>query len=72
MCEFNRLVAVSEELVGFYATGTDTDINSVSIYEFYSRECANPDKLLMDPDLSSDLFDIKCSSQILSRSHRCP
>lgn len=59
MYDLERRVTGSEELVGWYATGTDTDIKSVIIHEFYGRECVNPVHLLVDAELSSDRFDMK-------------
>ena len=54
---YNRVNA-TEELVGWYATGTETDLKSVIIHEFYARECVNPVHLLIDAELSSDRFDM--------------
>lgn len=56
MYELHRRVNSSEEQVGWYATGTETDRKSVIIHEFYARECACPVHLLVDADLSQDRF----------------
>lgn len=58
MYNLHRRVNAAEELVGWYATGTETDIKSVIIHEFYARESANPVHLLVDADLSSGHFDV--------------
>lgn len=58
MYELHRRVNAAEELVGWYATGTETDLKSVIIHEFYGRECVNPVHLLVDAELSSDRFDM--------------
>lgn len=57
--ELHRRVSSSDEQVGWYATGTETDTKSVIIHEFFARECASPVHLLVDADLSSDRFDVK-------------
>lgn len=59
MYDLQRRVTASEELVGWYATGTETDMKSVIIHEFYGRECVNPVHLLVDAGLSTDRFDMK-------------
>lgn len=59
MYELQRRVTASEDLVGWYATGTETDIKSVIIHEFYGRKCVNPVHLLVDAELSSDRLDMK-------------
>lgn len=59
MYDLQRRVTASEELVGWYATGTQTDMKSVIIHEFYGRECVNPVHLLVDAGLSTDRFDMK-------------
>lgn len=59
MYELQRRVTASEDLVGWYATGTETDIKSVIIHEFYGRECVNPIHLLVDAQLSSEHLDMK-------------
>lgn len=56
--ELHRRVSASDEQVGWYATGTETDTKSVIIHEFFARECANPVHLLVDADLSSDKFSV--------------
>lgn len=58
MFELHRRVNASEDIVGWYATGTETDLNSVIIHEFYGRECVNPVHLLVDAELSSERFDM--------------
>lgn len=58
MYELHKRVSTSEQLVGWYATGTETDLKSVIIHEFYGRECVNPVHLLVDAELSSDRFDM--------------
>lgn len=58
MYELHSRVNASEELVGWYATGTETDLKSVIIHEFYGRECVNPVHLLVDAELSSERFDM--------------
>jgi translation initiation factor 3 subunit F len=57
--ELHRRVSATDEQVGWYATGTETDTKSLIIHEFFGRECANPVHLLVDADLSSDRFDVK-------------
>lgn len=59
MFELHSHVTASEELVGWYATGTETDLKSVIIHEFYGRECVNPVHLLVDAELASERFDMK-------------
>jgi translation initiation factor 3 subunit F len=58
MYELHRRVNPTEEQVGWYATGTETDRKSVIIHEFYGRECASPVHLLVDADLSHDRLDV--------------
>lgn len=58
MYELHRRVNASEELVGWYATGLETDLNSVIVHEFYGRECASPVHLLIDATLSNGRFDV--------------
>ncbi|CAN8074777.1 unnamed protein product [Agarophyton chilense] len=58
MYGLHNRVNSAEELVGWYATGTETDLKSVIIHEFYGRECVNPVHLLVDAELSSDRFDM--------------
>lgn len=59
MYQLHRRVSATEELVGWYATGTATDLNSVVIHEFYGRECARPVHVLVDAGLSGDGFNFK-------------
>lgn len=59
MYDLYRRVNVSEELVGWYATGEETDTNSVIIHEFYGRECASPVHLLVDAGLNNNRFDVQ-------------
>lgn len=59
MYDLQRRVTASEELVGWYATGKQTDIKSVIIHAFYGRECVNPVHLLVDAALSTERFDMK-------------
>lgn len=59
MYELQRRVTASEELVGWYATGTETDIKSVIIHEFYGRQCVNPVHVLVDASLKSDRMDVR-------------
>lgn len=56
--ELHRRVSATDEQVGWYATGTETDVKSVIIHEFFARQCANPVHLLVDADLSSDKFSV--------------
>lgn len=58
MYALHSRVNASEELVGWYATGTETDLKSVIIHEFYGRNCVNPVHLLVDAELCSDRFDM--------------
>lgn len=58
MYDLHRRVNAAEELVGWYATGTETDLKSVIIHEFYGRECVNPVHLLVDAELSSNRFEM--------------
>ncbi len=58
MYELHRRVNATEELVGWYATGLETDLNSVIVHEFYGRECATPVHLLVDATLSHNRFDV--------------
>ncbi len=58
MYSLYRKVNSTEELVGWYATGSDTDMNSVIIHEFYGRECAMPVHLLVDAGLQSNKFNV--------------
>lgn len=58
MYDLHKRVNSTEELVGWYATGTGTDLKSVIIHEFYGRECVNPVHLLVDAELSSERFNM--------------
>lgn len=58
MHNLHRRLNTTEEPVGWYATGTETDISSVVIHEFYARECRNPVHLLVDAGLVSGRFDV--------------
>lgn len=58
MYDLHNRVNSSEELVGWYATGTETDLKSVIIHEFYGRECVNPVHVLVDAELSSERLDM--------------
>lgn len=51
MYELHRRVQASAEVVGWYATGTETDIKSVIIHEFYGRHCVSPVHVLVDAAL---------------------
>lgn len=58
MYQLLRKTSASEELVGWYATGADTDMNSMIIHEYYGRECPMPVHLLIDAGLQSNRFNI--------------
>lgn len=53
MVDLHRNVSSAHAIVGWYATGTETDGNSVLIHEFYGRECAAPVHLLVNADLAA-------------------
>jgi len=53
MVDLHRNVSSAHAIVGWYATGTETDANSVLIHEFYGRECAAPVHLLVNADLAA-------------------
>lgn len=53
MVDLHRNVSSAHAVVGWYATGTETDGNSVLIHEFYGRECAAPVHLLVNADLAA-------------------
>ena len=59
MYQLHRRTNTSEELVGWYATGTSTDLNTVVIHEFYGRECARPVHVLVNAGLEGGEFDVK-------------
>uniref|UniRef100_A0A7S1THB6 MPN domain-containing protein n=1 Tax=Compsopogon caeruleus TaxID=31354 RepID=A0A7S1THB6_9RHOD len=44
------------EVVGWYATGAETDADSMVIHEFYGRECAAPVHILIDTEFTRDKF----------------
>lgn len=59
MYDLHKRVESGEEVVGWYATGANTEKNSVLIHEFYGRECANPVHILVDAELISDKADVR-------------
>lgn len=55
MLELNQKVS-NDDVVGWYATGGETDSDSMVIHEFYGRECAAPVHILVDTELSLERF----------------
>lgn len=49
----------TEVLVGWYATGSQTDLKSIIIHEFYARQCSNPVHVLLDTALTGDRMDVR-------------
>ena len=57
--ELIKRVNPSENIVGWWATGSEVTNHSSVIHEYYSRECSNPVHLLLDTTLATSKMALK-------------
>jgi len=59
MYELNKKVAPHEQLVGWFATGSEITSHSALIHDYYARETKDPIHLTLDTTLSSGRITMK-------------
>ncbi|XP_071486049.1 eukaryotic translation initiation factor 3 subunit F-like [Diadema setosum] len=59
MFELHKKVNSWENIVGWYATGSDITGHSVLIHDYYSRECQNPVHVTVDTTLTDFSLSVK-------------
>ena len=59
MYELNRKVAPHEQLVGWFATGSEITSHSALIHDYYARETKDPIHLTLDTTLVSGKITMK-------------
>ncbi|KAG5673781.1 hypothetical protein PVAND_003801 [Polypedilum vanderplanki] len=57
--DLNRRVNASENIVGWWATGSEVTNHSSVIHEYYARECNNPIHLTLDTSLQGGKMGLK-------------
>jgi translation initiation factor 3 subunit F len=59
MFELNKKVAPAEQLVGWFATGSEITSHSALIHDYYGRETKDPVHLTVDTTLNSGKVALK-------------
>jgi len=59
MFELNKKVNPNENVVGWWATGSEVTSHSALIHDYYARECSNPVHLTLDTNLNGGKMTMK-------------